>query len=418
MKTKKNYSNSLLFKSLLILVIAIFTITGCQESTNDTVEVTSDADITEAVNAQFATSEAVPAENIEVNTSEGVVTLTGSTTNLLAKRKATTLAQNVHGVLSVVNNVKVSGVRPDGAIETDVTQALSTDPATEALEISVDVQNGLVRLTGAVDSWQEKQLAAAITAGVKGVKEINNTILVQPDSNRSDEDIKQEVEETLMMNSEVRGNQISVAVDSNRVTLSGSIGSAYEKQLAMDFSHVVGVDSVVADELEVQPEIQSDMLESDQLDVLTDEQIVNAIKRAFTYDPRVPEDMVDVTIEDDIAILTGTVNNLNSKLAADSDARHTAGVRDVENNIEVQKKVVVTPEVAVSDDAIQNRVNLAVQRDPYLESTNLTIAVVDGIVVLEGTVNSVFKKNQAEEVARDVKGVLAINNNIEVTQGS
>lgn len=418
MKTKKNYSNSLLFKSLFILVIAIFTITGCQESTNDTVEVTSDADITEAVNAQFATSEAVPAENIEVNTSEGVVTLTGSTTNLLAKRKATTLAQNVHGVLSVVNNVKVSGVRPDGAIETDVTQALSTDPATEALEISVDVQNGLVRLTGAVDSWQEKQLAAAITAGVKGVKEINNTILVQPDSNRSDEDIKQEVEETLMMNSEVRGNQISVTVDSNRVTLSGSVGSAYEKQLAMDFSHVVGVDSVVADELEVQPEIQSDMLESDQLDVLTDDQIVNAIKRAFTYDPRVPEDMVDVTIEDDIAILTGTVNNLNSKLAAESDARHTAGVRDVENNIEVQKKVVVTPEVAVSDDAIQNRVNLAVQRDPYLESTNLTIAVDDGIVVLEGTVNSEFKKNQAEEVARDVKGVLAINNNIEVTQGS
>lgn len=418
MNFKKYFSNSLLFKSLLTFVIAFFFITGCQESTSDTVEVPSDANITKAVNAQFAANEAVPAENIAVNTSEGVVTLSGSTTNMLAKRKATSLAQNIHGVLSVVNNVKISGGRPDDAIETDVNQALSTDPATEALEISIDVQNGLVKLTGAVDSWQEKQLAATVAAGVKGVKELNNTILVQPNTTRSEENIKQEVEETLMMNSEIRNNRISVTVDSNRVTLSGAVGSAYEKQLAMDYSHVVGVDSVVADELEVHPEFRSDMLESDRLDVLTDEQIVNAIRKAFTYDPRVPEEMIDVSISEDIAILSGSVNNLNSKLAAESDARHTAGVRDVENNIQVEKKVVVTPDVPVTDEAIQNRVDLAIQRDPYVETANLSISVNEGALVLKGTVDSQFKKDQAEEVARNVKGVLAISNNIVVAQGS
>ena len=418
MKTKEYFSHSLLPKVLLVLALVLFTLTGCRESTTDTVEVPSDANITEAVNAQFATSEAVPSENIKVETGEGVVTLSGSTTNLLAKRKATTLSQNIHGVLSVVNNVTVSSDRPDDAIETDVNQALSTDPATEALEISITVQNGLVNLKGAVDSWQEKQLAATITAGVKGVKDINNTVLVNPDRTRSEDNIQQEVEKTLMMNSEIRGDQIEVQVDSSRVTLSGAVGSAYEKQLAIDYSHVVGVDSVAADELEVHPEFRSEMLQSDQLEILTNEQIVEAIKNAFTYDPRVPENMVEVTLEEDIAILTGTVNNLNAKLAAESDARHTAGVSDVENNIKVEKKVVVSPEVPVSDDAIQNRVDLAIQRDPYVGSNKVSISVTKGVVLLEGKVDSEFKKEQAEKVTGNVKGVLAVKNNIEVAQNS
>lgn len=418
MNAKESFSNSLLLKLLVILVIGLFTLTGCQESTTETVEVPSDDEITEAIITQFNATEAVPAENIEVETSEGVVTLSGTITNLLAKRKATSIAQDIHGVLSVVNNVKVSGDRADDALETDVTQALSTDPATEALEISVDVQNGLVTLKGAVDSWQEKQLAGTISAGVKGVKEINNTILVQPNPTRSAENIKQEIEKTLMMNSEIRGGEITVNVDSNRVSLSGAVGSAYEKQLAIDYSHVVGVDSVVADELEVHPEFRSEMLESDELDILTDEQIVDAIRNALRYDPRVPEDSIEVTIKDDIAILSGTVTNLNSKLAAESDARHTAGVREVENNIEVKKKVVVTPEVPVTDDAIQERVSLAIQRDPYVENSNVSISVDNGVVLLEGTVDSEFKKEQVETVTRDVKGVLAITNNIEVSQGS
>jgi osmotically-inducible protein OsmY len=416
MMTKKYFLNSLLSKILLTLTLVLFTLTGCRESTTDTVDVPSDTNITEAVNAQFATSEAVPAENIEVETSEGVVTLSGSTSNLLAKREATTLAQNIHGVLSVVNNVTISSDWADDAIETDVNRALSTDPATEALEVSIAVQNGLVRLKGAVDSWQEKQLAEAIAAGVKGVREIKNTIIVQPNRTRSEEAIKQEVEQTLLMNSEIRNQRINVRVDSNRVTLSGAVGSAYEKQLAMDYSHVVGVGSVVADELEVHPEYRSEMLQSDQLDVLTDKQITDAIKKAFTYDPRVPEDKIAVEIREDIAILSGTVNNLNAKLAAESDARHTAGVRDVENNIQVEKKVVVTPEVPVSDDAIHNRADLAIQRDPYVESNYISISVSNGVVLLDGKVDSQFKKEQAEKVTSNVKGVLAIKNNIEVSQ--
>lgn len=418
MNIKKYFSNSILSKVLLTLSLLLFILTGCQNSSQNMQKVPADSEITEAVKAQFATNDAVPAENIEVETSEGVLTLSGSTSNLLAKRKATTLAQNIHGVLSVVNNIKVAAERADDAIEEDVNQALATDPATEALEVSISVQNGLVNLKGAVDSWQEKQLAEKIAAGVKGVKGANNTILVQTNETRSKEAIKKEVEQALKMNSQIRNQRISVSVDSNRVTLSGAVGSAYEKQLAMDYSHVIGVDSVVADDLEVHPEYRSKMLVSDQLDVLTNEQIKNAIKKAFTYDPRVPADSIEVSIKNDVAILSGTVTNLNSKLAAESDAQHTAGVQKVENNIQVEKKVVVRPEVPVTDDAIQNRVGLAIQRDPYVEGNYISISVVNGVVTLEGKVDSEFKKEQVEKVTGNVKGVLVIKNNIKVTENS
>ena len=416
MNTETNYSGYRFSKVLLITTLLIFTITACQDSTTDTREVPSDPEITEAVNAQYASSEAVPADSINVETNDGVVTLGGSTDNLLAKKKATELAQSIHGVLSVINKVTVSASRPDDVLESDVNQALATDPATEALDISVAVQNGLVKLKGIADSWQEKQLAETITAGVKGVKGIENTIIVQPNRTRSAEAIKQEVEQTLLMNSEIRDAQINVQVDSNRVTLSGAVGSAYEKQLASDYSHVVGVGKVVADELEVHPEYRSELLQSDSLDVLTDEQIKSAIQKAFTYDPRVPEENIEITIEEDVAILSGTVNNLNNKLAAESDARHTAGVKGVENNIEVQKKVVVEPEIPVTDEAIQTRAGLAVERDPYVESTYISISVNNGVVLLDGKVNSGFKKEQVEKVISNVKGVLAINNEIEVDE--
>lgn len=416
MNTEINYSGDRFSKALLIITLLIFTVTACQDSTIDTREVPSDPEITEALSAQYSTSEAVPADSINIETNNGVVTLSGSTTNLLAKRKATELAQSLHGVLSVVNNVSVSASRPDDVLESDVNMALAANPATEALDISVAVQNGLVKLTGLADSWQEKQLAETITAGVKGVKGINNTIIVQPNQIRSEEAIKQEVKQTLLMNSQIRDAQINVEVDSNQVTLSGAVGSAYEKQLASDYSHVVGVGKVVADELEVHPEYRSELLQSDNLDILTDEQIKSAIQKAFTYDPRVPEENIEVTIEEDVAILSGTVNNLNNKLAAESDARHTAGVKGVENNIEVQKKVVVEPEIPVTDQAIQTHTGLAIERDPYVESTYISISVNNGVVLLDGKVNSEFKKKHIEEVASNVKGVLAIKNEIEVVE--
>lgn len=126
---------------------------------------------------------------------------------MLDKRKATEVCDGTKGVLSVVNNLKVTTDRPNKAIQVDIDKMLSTDPATENWKINSTVNNGLVTLKGAVDSWQECELAQTIVSGVKGVKAINNNILISYSGNRSDSEIKAEVKKMLEYDSRIKDNK-------------------------------------------------------------------------------------------------------------------------------------------------------------------------------------------------------------------
>jgi len=105
----------------------------------------------------------VPSDAIEMETSEGIVTLSGSVNNILAKDRAQRITEMVKGVRAVVNTINVSSSgQSDIEISGHVSAALAADPATESWEINSTVNNGMVTLTGNVDSWQEKQLAAKV----------------------------------------------------------------------------------------------------------------------------------------------------------------------------------------------------------------------------------------------------------------
>lgn len=404
-----------ILKTAFILSLVLFGISCSQKPEEPKItELPSDQTITQSVITQLNNRTDVPADSIEVDTQKGVVTLNGSTTNLMAKQRATKIAQSIHGVLSVVNNLIVSTSRPDDAVDQDIDQALKTDPATENWEINADVNNGLVTLTGAVDSWQEKKLAENVTSGVKGVKAINNNIIIADDEDRTAAAIKAEVKSTLMYDSRIRDNMIKVAATDSSVTLSGAVGSATEKRLAIQKAHVKGVETVTAENLEVHPEYNSKMFLNKEINSLNSSQIKKAIERAFTYDPRVPATAISVDVTDSVATLSGTVKNLNSKLAAATDAQNTTGIETVKNNIDVIREVVVEPEIPTTDEAIKSRIKNSIRRDPYIEETNLTINVDDGIVEVIGDVNSKFEKRQVEEIIQDVKGVISIDNQLKI----
>ncbi len=402
-------------KVLAIFFVLFFALDGCQQNMDQAeIEVPSDDTIKQTIETQFAELERIPEDSIRVGVKEGIVTLSGSTTNLLAKEEAAEVSESVKGVLSVVNNLKVTADRPDGEIRDDVIKALATDPATEFWEIVPEVEEGVVTLTGIVDSWQESQLAVTVAQGVKGVKVVQNAINISYDEVRSDEQIKNEIKQTLLLDSRIADNRINVSVDSGEVILSGSVGSLYEKNLATSKSYVTGVSKVNADMLEVHPEYKEQMFANEALQNLTDAEIEKAIMRAFKYDPRVPEEKIDVSISDKTAILSGTVKNLNSKIAAGNDARNTAGITEVENNIKVEYTLVVKPDIPTSDEAIRSRINEAIERSPYIEETNFNISVNDGEVELDGTVSSDFEKAEISRLTQDIKGVVAVENNVSI----
>jgi osmotically-inducible protein OsmY len=296
--------------------------------------------------------------------------------------------------------------RSDIEIQKDVDTALMNDPVVEFYEINARVKDGEVRLTGEVESWAEKILCEDVVKGVVGVKAVENEIDVHYEFDRPDREIREEIIGHLDSDIYVNRDMLTVQVHRGEVKLIGQVGSATEKTLASADSWVPGVTSVDASEVEVKHWLRDEMQRKDKHTPLSDEKIERAVKDAFIFDPRVLSSDLKVDVQEGVATLSGIVPNLRAKNAAQEDARNTVGVWRVKNHIKVR---VDNPP---ADDVIAQNVRSAIGRDPYLTRHDIDVHVLNGKVILTGTVDWFFKKVQAEKVASRVKGVVEVQNNI------
>jgi osmotically-inducible protein OsmY len=199
-----------------------------------------------------------------------------------------------------------------------------------------------------------------------------------------------------------------VDVNNGKVTLSGTVGSAAEKTQAYWDAYVAGVKAVDDSALEVKKWARDKEMQGKKHLEKSEEEIENAVKDALIYDPRVSSFEITPEVVRTTVILRGTVDNLKAKRAATQDARNTVGVRIVENRIKVR------PGEPLSDKKIESKINNALLRDPYLESYEITVDVVNGVANLYGTVDTFFEKSQADDATSKVTGVLMVDNNLTV----
>ena len=365
--------------------------------------------ISNAIDWDLIKDPATPADDITVSTANGIVTLNGIVDNIMAKERAEAIAETVKGVRAIVNRIEVMAPsRSDLAIEEDIKQALIWDPATESWEILAKVKDGVATLTGTVDSWQERELAARVVKGVRGVKGIENNIAVDYTSKRSDEEIREEIKKTLRWDAYVDDALIDVAVKNGKVTLTGTVGSLAEKSRANTDALVSGVKSVDNSDLQVKFWARDEKLRKGKFVSKRESEIEAAVRDAFLYDPRVNMTAVKVEVNNGIATLRGTVDDLKEKRAAARDARNVVGVWAVKNQIKVNP---VTPP---SDSRIEDNVESALLRDPFVDRYQITVSVVNGAVYLYGKVDSRFEKGLADNLVSRQKGVKAVHNFLEV----
>lgn len=390
-----------------VLVLAGFLI-SCGESKTSQQKY-GNADINLALQTRISGARGIsdPGQ-IHIETEDGVVTLNGNVTNLLAKERATRLAESVRGVKSVVNNLDVQSSRSDSATVADVTRAIERDPATEDYEISASVINGTAILTGTVESWREKDLAASVVRRVKGVQDIENDINVDFKVNRPAQDIKADVLSSLKYDTRIDAGLIKVNAQGHTVTLTGTVGSAQEKDLAEQQAHVIGVDKVDASGLEVNPDMRSQMQGTENVADLSDDDMQAAIEQAFKLDPRVDAEEIGVDVDQNKAILSGTANNMKSDHAAAEDAKNTLGITQVVDNIDI------VPENSRPNAEVQKQIEQDLNRDPYIDPANVEVTVNNGIVTLDGQLKTYFNKWEAGDIAARVRGVTGIKNDIKV----
>lgn len=398
-----------------MLILGWFSSCTPVEDSQEYVPPSSD-EITESVTTSFETSSFVNASNIEVQTAERVVTLEGTAETLLEKSTAEQLAEEIEGVRSVVNNTKVINDRPDAEILKEVRAVLATNPVSEPLEVTAQINNGLVTLEGVADSWEQRRLTTKAIKSVEDVTEIENNIIVRHESIPTDDEITNVVIEALKWDDRIDGDRITVDVENQEVTLGGSVYSARQKTLAKQKAHVEGVKSVNAEDLQVKPALRSELVDNKQSSSqeLSDADIKKAVKDALTYDPRVFSFEITTKVNDGIVNFSGKVDNLRAKQAAEEDAENTTGVREVKNNISVENEVIVRPELSFDDSSLQERARNALNRSTLVEADEITITVNNGHAEVTGTVDSDFEKQQTTEILESVIGILSINNNLSV----
>lgn len=215
--------------------------------------------------------------------------------------------------------------RDDLDIWGDVLEALRGDERLDASGISVDVTDGVVSLQGEVGTFPEKELATELASRVRGVRAVDNSLRVVPATPRTDAVIADEVRASLRR--DVRINQaerIGVSVADGVVTLSGVVESLDEKASAFEDAEAVAGVVEVVNHIQVIPNV-----------IRLDAEIENDVRRKLIEDTIVDATDIHIHVDNGIVTLSGTVDNLYQREAAEDDAWSLPGVRGVINDLQV-----------------------------------------------------------------------------------
>lgn len=295
-----------------------------------------DTDISHDIQRRLINNAFIKAKGLGIHVSEGNVTISGTVSSRAESAETELLASEVRGVKSVVNNLVVAfpAKRADQDIRKDVISSMNRDVYLNGIPISVEVKDGVVVLNGSVSNAFQKKIARDTAFWVGDVKKVENNIEVKWQEEEgvreeppmpSDDQLKETLRLEFNEDSRLTPLKITIETSSGQVTLRGSVLSYYQKQIAeQDARDVIGV-SGVTNLLEV------NATERD------DDAIQNDVESEIKTDYALNSYGINVQVKEGCATLSGTVNTLYDKTRARIIASRVLGVKDVVNNIVVNK---------------------------------------------------------------------------------
>jgi osmotically-inducible protein OsmY len=209
---------------------------------------------------------------------------------------------------------------------------------------------------------------------------------------------------------------IDLSMHNGDLIMSGEMEDIVAKKLALvAASETFGVQRIV-DRLKVIPAVKMGDAEirDHVCKVLTEEAALEhcLIRKATieTVPARAAESAAAIIVEvkDGVVTLNGEVPSLTHKRLAGVLAWWVPGTRDVINGLEE------VPPQEDSDDELIDAVRLVLEKDPFVNATDIGVTAQDSIVTLHGLVPNQTMKQMAEHDASYVLGVKQILNHIQV----
>jgi osmotically-inducible protein OsmY len=217
----------------------------------------------------------------------------------------------------------------DSLIRDAVTQQLTWDSQYDAQSIGVIVQDGVVTLTGFIDSYAAKLAAERAAKRVRGVRVVANDIQVRLRLERTDQDIAADIAAALRLSPAIP-ESVQFVVHDGHVVLTGTAPTLFVSALAADaVRHLRGVKGVV-NHVEVLPTATFTDLRR---------RIAGALHRCADIDAR----SLTIVIEGSTVTLDGEVDSWSEVEAAEKAVMHAPGVTEVVNRIRVVPQLVPIP---------------------------------------------------------------------------